>query len=122
MINAYSPENNPSAQWRLMRLANGKVALQNVDSYRYLARCNNCYYYGSYPDSAFVHVEDPLDAPWAQWDMSEVHPGVVTFKSDSGLYLARCSNCVYGSYPDALFVHVSDADWNSAGQFKLYCK
>lgn len=63
-------DESPWAQFNLLRLKNGKYALQ-ADSGNFVARCNNCIPKGAYPNSAFVHVpKDKLDSsPWAQWDI-----------------------------------------------------
>lgn len=60
----------PWAQFTLVRLSNGKYALQ-ADSGNYLARCNNCVPSGAYPDNAFVHVTQAQlnSSPWAQWEI-----------------------------------------------------
>ena len=61
---------SPWAQFTLVRLGNGKYALQ-ADSGNYLARCNNCIPGGAYPDNAFVHVTQAQlnSSPWAQWEI-----------------------------------------------------
>jgi len=62
--------NSPWAQFTLIRLRNGKYALQS-DSGNFVARCNSCIPNAAYPNSAFVHVsQNELErSPWAQWDI-----------------------------------------------------
>ena len=59
---------SPWAQWEIAQLGNGKYTLK-ADSGKYAARCNECVPGGAYPDNVMVHVADPNDAPWAQWDI-----------------------------------------------------
>jgi hypothetical protein len=100
------------AQFYLQKLANGKYALQSVDSSNYVARCNNCVPGGAYPDSAFVHVTPAqlASSPWAQFNLVRLSNGKYALQADSGNYLARCNNCIPGgAKPDNAFVHVTQA-------------
>jgi hypothetical protein len=105
------------AQFNLQKLANGKYALQSVDSGNYVARCNNCVPGGAYPDSAFVHVT-PVQlnsSPWAQFTLVRLSNGKYALQADSGNYLARCNNCIpNGAKPDNAFVHVTQAQLNGS--------
>ena len=105
------------AQFYLQKLANGKYALQSVDSGNYVARCNACVPGGAYPDSAFVHVT-PAQLPgatWAQFTLERLSDGKYALRTDSGNYLARCNNCIpSGAYPDNVFVHVTPAQLNAS--------
>jgi Ricin-type beta-trefoil lectin domain-like len=98
------------AQWHLQKLDNGNYALKSIDSGKYAARCNNCIPGAAYPDSVFVHVDDPQPA-YAQWKLERLSNGKYALKSaDSGKYFARCNNCAPGaSYPDNVFVHSTSA-------------
>jgi hypothetical protein len=105
------------AQFYLQKLANGKYALESVDSGNYVARCNNCIPGGAYPDSAFVHVTPPqlASAPWAQFTLLRLSNGKYALQADSGQYLARCNNCIPGgAKADNAFVHVTQAELAAA--------
>ncbi|DAZ98078.1 TPA: hypothetical protein N0F65_005240, partial [Lagenidium giganteum] len=116
-----TPVDHPYAQWIIHRMSNGKAALQSVDSNKFLARCSNCHPGGAYPDSAFVHVDFPDNAPWAQWDIEVLTNDKVALRADSGRYLARCNNCVRGgAYADSVFVH-STSSSDPWAQFNVVC-
>ncbi|DBA05030.1 TPA: hypothetical protein N0F65_000718 [Lagenidium giganteum] len=127
MLNTFSPVGITDAQWYLWRFPNGKVSLQNVASGKFLGRCPACYdipyaiYYDTY-NSAFVHVEKPAETSSAQFDLVDVRPGFVAFRSDVGQYLTRCSNCVSSHIRDALFVKSYNPFADTSSQFKVFCR
>ena len=107
------------AQFYLQKLANGKYALQAVESGNYLARCNNCVPGAPYPDSAFVHVTPAQlsSTTWAQFTLVRLSNGKYTLQADSGNYLASCNNCTPTGIPpphDNAFVHVTPAQLSGA--------
>ncbi|GLE00040.1 hypothetical protein PINS_up008767 [Pythium insidiosum] len=110
-IHVPDPTGQLYAQWIVERIDANRVALKVRDVGTYLARCNGCLVGGAYPDSAFLHVRDWREGPWAQWTVETLANGKVAFKSDTGRYLARCNGCAPGGPPDRAFVHsASSAD------------
>lgn len=110
---------SPWAQWEIENLGNGKYALK-ADSGKYLARCNSCIPGGAYPDSAFVHVDNPDGQPWAQWEIELLGNGKYSLKADSGKYAGRCNNCVPGAaYPDNVMVHCTNPEGEPWAQWDI---
>ncbi|RHY64033.1 hypothetical protein DYB30_001800 [Aphanomyces astaci] len=98
----------------------GDVISLRADTDWFMGRCNGCVPRGAYPDSAFVHVSDPKDAPWAQWQVFNTCDGKLVLQADTGKYLGRCNNCAPGAaYPDQAFVHVED--WHTSPWAKWVC-
>jgi hypothetical protein len=110
----------PFGQWKLQKLDNGNYTLQSVDSGKYAARCNSCIANAMYPDSVFVHVDDPNHG-YAQWKLRRLDNGKYILQSaDSGKYFARCNGCAPGStYPDNVFVHESNPEKAPWAQWEL---
>ena len=102
-------EKGAYAQWYIEYIDKGTYALRSVDSGHYFSRCNNCVPGGAYSDNASVHLKDARGR-YAQWIIQKLPNGKYALRcSDSGMYLARCNNCVpKGAYPDSAFVHVKD--------------
>ena len=110
---------SPWAQWEIENLGDGKYALKS-DTGKYLARCNGCIPGGAYPDSAFIHVDSPDGAPWAQWEIERLGNGKYSLKSDSGNYAGRCNSCVPGgAYPDNVMVHCTDPENEPWAQWEI---
>ncbi|OQR88590.1 cytochrome P450, partial [Thraustotheca clavata] len=98
----------------------GDIITLKSDIGLHLGRCNNCIQREAYVDSAFVHVDDPNNSPWAKWTVVNTGNGKIALQADSGKYLGRCNNCAYwAAYPDEAFVHVSD--WRSAPWAQWKC-
>ena len=55
------------AKWRFEKLSNGKWAIKSSDSGKYLSRCYKCVPGSPVDNFAFVHVDTPVNNPWAQW-------------------------------------------------------
>jgi len=108
-VHANSPQES-YAQFVLEKLENGKYALKS-DTGNYLARCDKCIPKGAYSDSAFVHVtsQQLSSASYAQFVLNRLQNGKYTLKADTGMYLARCNECIPGgTYPDSAFIHVPE--------------
>jgi hypothetical protein len=98
------------------RLRHGMMIGLQADTGLWFARCRGCQsavHSGSQPnnDTVLVHVgiQPSDDIPYAQFQVIDVGGGKIALKSDTGLYVARCNNCVEGGiYPDFLTIHVSD--------------
>ncbi|RLO03195.1 hypothetical protein DYB28_013180 [Aphanomyces astaci] len=83
-------------------------------------KTDGCVLQGAYKDSAFVHVSDPKDAPWAQWKVFNTLDGKLVLQADTGKFLSRCNNCAPGAaYPDEAFVHVDD--WHASPWAQWVC-
>ena len=81
------------------------------DNGKYLSRCRGCVVNGQLPDFAFVHVDTPVNNPWAHWTATYAFPlGRIALRGDNGLFLARCNSCGPAAYPDSVGVHVSNSD------------
>ncbi len=48
-----------------------KIALQ-ADTGKYVARCRGCSPTSAYPDTVTIHVDDPKNAPYAQWTIVDL--------------------------------------------------
>ncbi|KAK9702425.1 hypothetical protein K7432_011242 [Basidiobolus ranarum] len=62
--------NSPWAHWTLNCVDDNHITLQ-ADTGNYLSRCRNCISGATYPDSAFVHNNDPK-AAYAIWQWTEL--------------------------------------------------
>ncbi len=86
-----------------------RVALQS-DTGNWMTRCRNCQKTvdGKFPDTVTVHVTKPTDR-FAQFDVFSAN-GKIAFKSDNGLFVTRCRNCIVGgAYPDSATIHVKSS-------------
>ncbi|RQM27595.1 hypothetical protein B5M09_010155 [Aphanomyces astaci] len=98
----------------------GDLISLRADTNLFMGRCDGCVPGGAYQDSAFVHVSDPKDAPWAQWKVFNTLDGKLVLQADTGKFLGRCNNCAPGAaYPDEAFVHVQD--WNTSPWAQWVC-
>ena len=98
----------------------GEVISLRADTGKFLGRCNNCVD-GAYPDSAFVHVPQTKDAPWANWKVFNAGNGKIALQADTGRFLARCNKCApSATSPDEAFVHVND--WQNASWAQWTCE
>lgn len=71
----------------------------------YLSRCNSCWNGGAYPDSVFVHSNNP-NVAYSQWTPVAQANGKYSFQSDNGRFLARCNGCAPSSASaNFAFVH-----------------
>ena len=86
-----------------------KIALK-ADIGKWFSRCNNCQNtIGNNPDTITVHIDDPTNKPYAQFEIVNVGSGKIALRADTGKYAARCRNCIVnGAYPDFLTVHIDD--------------
>ena len=109
--NAASVESGsgPNFQWKLVRVGD-KVALQGANG-QWLSRCTNCWTMtkGSYGFSAFANQAN-YEAPESQWTPIDLGGGKWAFKSDAGLYLARCHNCAATAVDELAFIHIPSYD------------
>ncbi|RHX96447.1 hypothetical protein DYB25_011308 [Aphanomyces astaci] len=98
----------------------GDLISLRADTNLFMGRCDGCVPGGAYQDSAFVHVSDPKDAPWAQWKVFNTLDGKLVLQADTGKFLGRCNNCAPGAaYPDEAFVHVQD--WHTSPWAQWVC-
>ncbi|ETV81041.1 hypothetical protein H257_05661 [Aphanomyces astaci] len=98
----------------------GDLISLRADTDLFMGRCDGCVPGGAYQDSAFVHVSDPKDAPWAQWKVFNTLDGKLVLQADTGKFLGRCNNCAPGAaYPDEAFVHVED--WHTSPWAQWVC-
>jgi len=118
-VHVDDPNNAPWARWTVKDMQNGKYALQ-ADTGKFLARCSDCVPHAVDLDSAFVHIDDPTYAPYAQFTVKQLDNGKISFLFDNGKFLTRCHDCAANAaYPDQAFVHVANdaepwAQWNVA--------
>ncbi|KAF0693342.1 hypothetical protein As57867_015633, partial [Aphanomyces stellatus] len=118
-IHVASTTNAPYANWKVFNTGTGKLVFQ-ADSGKYLARCSGCAPRAAVSDTAFVHVGDWHQQPWAQWTCIDIGGGIVALQADSGNYLARCNGCEPGSsLPDSATVHMNTYQGASWAQWTL---
>lgn len=81
-----------SAYWKIIKVGN-QISIQGSNG-NYLSRCNNCWLYGAYEDSAVAHLKNN-SLVYSKWTPEMLSNGKWAFKSDVGKYLSRCHNCAY---------------------------
>ena len=105
--NAVSVEDGsgPDFQWKVAKVGD-KVAFQASNG-QWLSRCTNCWTMtkGSYGFSAFANQPN-YDAPESQWTPVKLANGKWAFKSDAGLYLARCHICALTAVDELAFIQI----------------
>ena len=91
-------------------LTGTKIALQ-ADTGKWFSRCRNCQRTvgNRFPDTITVHIDNPTNKPYAQFEVKNMGNGKIALKADTGKYVARCRGCIVnGAYPDFVTVHVDD--------------
>lgn len=117
-VHVNDPDGAPYAQFEMIDLGNGKVALRS-DLGQYVARCNGCVSGGAYPDFVTIHVTDP-SVPYAQFDLELLPNGKYALKADTGKYVSRCNGCSpTAAYPDTVTIHVNDPSDAPYAQWRL---
>ena len=86
-----------------------KVALK-ADNGAWFARCSQCQksVNNGYPETITLHVksEEPTEK-FTQFEMHKLKDGEVAFKSDNGMWVGMCTDCIVGgAKPDFITVHV----------------
>jgi hypothetical protein len=91
--------------------------VKNVKTNTYLARCNNCWdgvKKSTWDDSAFCHVNDVSEGPWALWSAKQLDNGKWIIKGDNNEYLNVCNLCIENArWKDYAFVEVDNPEEES---------
>lgn len=107
----------PFAQFEVVDVGDGKIALK-ADTGKYVSRCRNCIFMGTFQDFVTVHVTEPAQIPDAQFTPELLENGKYALKADTGKYLSRCRGCSPGAtIEDTVTIYVDNpnkpyAQWN----------
>jgi hypothetical protein len=96
-----------NTSWKIIRVGD-QISIQSNNG-NYLSRCRNCWNWGAYADSAFVHLNNNNE-PYSKWTPVKQSNGKWAFRSDNGKYLARCNGCAFTKcgVANLAFVHESN--------------
>ncbi|DBA02045.1 TPA: hypothetical protein N0F65_000292 [Lagenidium giganteum] len=64
-----------------------------TDSGCFATRCNGCLPEAAYPDSATVHISDPVDHSYAQWRVHRLVNGRIALLADTSRNMGRYNHC-----------------------------
>ncbi|MEM7799811.1 MAG: CBM35 domain-containing protein, partial [Chloroflexota bacterium] len=68
-VHIESPDEGLFAQWEVETLENGRVAIKSPFNGQYVGLCRDCIDGALHQDSLTVHVADPNEGSFAQWEM-----------------------------------------------------